>query len=108
MMRMGRPHWIKAIFIFVCLSAGVWAQAPVVEKVEPPNWWAGHTINPVRLLVRGSNLKGARLSSMTRALKIDNVRVNDRGDYLFCDVKIGNVAWFSGHNKTGSQEYSIT
>ena len=105
---MGRPHWIKAIFIFVCLSAGVWAQAPVVEKVEPPNWWAGHTINPVRLLVRGSNLKGARLSSMTRALKIDNVRVNDRGDYLFCDVKIGNVAWFSGHNKTGSQEYSIT
>ena len=24
------------------------AQTPSVEKVEPPNWWAGHSINPVR------------------------------------------------------------
>jgi neopullulanase len=108
MMRIRKLRSVKAIFIFVCLSAAVWAQAPIVEKVEPPNWWAGHTINPVRLLVRGSNLKGARVSSVTRALKIDNVRVNDRGDYLFCDVTIGNSAWFSGHNKTGSQEYAIT
>jgi len=98
----------KLMFILLCLSAGAWAQAPVVEKVEPPNWWAGHTINPVRLLVRGSNLKGARVSSAGRVLKIDNVRVNDRGDYLFCDVTISNTAWFSSENKTGSQVYSIT
>ncbi|HZH32816.1 MAG TPA: hypothetical protein VEY11_18760 [Pyrinomonadaceae bacterium] len=25
------------------------APAPSVSKVEPPSWWAAHTINPVRL-----------------------------------------------------------
>ena len=32
--------------------------APSVEKVEPPNWWANHSINPVRLLIRGRDLHG--------------------------------------------------
>ena len=107
-MRVVRLPSIKSFFLFLCLSAGAWAQAPVVEKVEPPNWWAGHSINPVRLLIRGSNLKGARVSSAGRALRIENVRVNDCGDYLFCDVTISNTAWFSSVNKTGSQVYSIT
>ena len=35
------------------------AQAPVVEKVDPPGWWTGSTVNPVRLLIRGRNLAGA-------------------------------------------------
>ena len=108
MMRVVVPSSIKLAFLFLCLSVSAWAQSPTVEKVEPPNWWAGHTINPVRLLVRGNNLEGARISSASKALKIDNVRVNDRGDYLFCDVTISNVAWFSSENKTGSQRYSIS
>ena len=37
-------------------------QRPVIVKVEPPNWWVGHSINPVRLLVRGANLRGATLA----------------------------------------------
>src|SRR5215208_3754018 len=48
----------------VVLAAGLaHAQdAPVsIDKVEPPSWWAGHTVNPVRLLLRGSNLKGAEV-----------------------------------------------
>ena len=36
--------------------------APTVTKVEPPDWWVGHSINPVRLLVRGGALAGARVS----------------------------------------------
>ena len=32
---------------------------PEVVKVEPPTWWPGHSMNPVRLLVRGKNLAGA-------------------------------------------------
>lgn len=29
------------------------AARPVVSKVEPPSWWAGHTLNPVRVLMTG-------------------------------------------------------
>src|SRR4030088_755625 len=35
------------------------AAAPRVDKVEPPNWWVGHTQNPVQILLTGSDLKGA-------------------------------------------------
>lgn len=62
------------------------AQAPVVDKVEPPNWWAGHSVNPVRLLIRGRNLAGTRLDC-TRVACTD-VRVNEAGTYAFADVTI--------------------
>ena len=31
-----------------------------VPTVAPPSWWAGHSINPVRLLVRGDQLTHIR------------------------------------------------
>ncbi len=70
----------------VCVDAR--AQAPVVTKVEPPSWWAGHTINPVRLLVRGNNLRGARVESAEREVQTSDVRVSSAGTYLFVNVSI--------------------
>ncbi|MGB8510570.1 MAG: alpha-amylase family glycosyl hydrolase [Pyrinomonadaceae bacterium] len=61
---------------------------PLVERVEPPSWWAGHSINPVRLLVRGKNLKGATVSTQGSGIKTGLVRINDAGTYLFVDVFI--------------------
>jgi len=60
--------------------------APVVEKVEPPNWWAGSSVNPVRVLIRGQNLAGARLNC--RRVTCSGVRVNTAGTYVFVDVTI--------------------
>lgn len=64
------------------------AAAPEVVKVEPPNWWAGHSLNPVRVLIRGRNLRGARVSTITRGIKIGDIKINDAGTYLFADVMI--------------------
>jgi hypothetical protein len=58
----------------------------VVEKVDPPNWWAGHSINPVRLLVRGRNLTGARMECAR--VTCGAVRVNAAGSYAFVDVTV--------------------
>ncbi len=68
------------------LAAPAAAQAPVVLKVDPPNWWAGHSINPVRLLIRGRALAGARLECPR--LACGNVRVNAAGTYAFADVTV--------------------
>ncbi len=65
---------------------------PKIEKVEPPNWWANHTINPVRLLVRGENLQNAKISSPDALFKVSNVRVNSNATYLFFDVTIPPTA----------------
>jgi len=69
------------------------AQAPpAVSKIDPPSWWSNHTINPVRLLVRGTNLRGARVDSTNPALRASRVLVNQQGTYLFTDVDISPSA----------------
>jgi glycosidase len=67
-------------------GAALSAQAPTIEKVDPPSWWAGHSINPVRLLVHGQNLAGARVACphftcITR-------RVSSSGTNAFVDVTV--------------------
>jgi neopullulanase len=80
-------HKVTAVLLILLCAACVSAQT--VTKVDPPSWWANHSINPVRLLVRGTNLSGARVSSASQALSVSNVSVNEKGTYLFADVMIG-------------------
>src|SRR6266481_9369997 len=63
-----RPVIFPFLRVLVCLLfytcvvfASINYDSPTVSKVEPPSWWASHTINPVRLLVRGKNLFGAHI-----------------------------------------------
>lgn len=88
MSRSWKPTRSAALAIVLALVAGATlaAQTPVIEKVDPPNWWAGHSINPVRLLVRGKNLAGARVSCPR--LTCGAVRVNGAGTYAFVDVTV--------------------
>ncbi len=86
---------IKLIFVLIIGSLGifaVFAQNPTVEKIEPPNWWTNHSVNPVRLLVRGENFKNAEVVSKNLQLKVSNVRVNKNATYLFFDVVISPTA----------------
>ncbi len=62
------------------------AQAPRVTKVDPPSWWLRSTVNPVRVMIRGSDLAGARLEC--GRLACANVKVNAAGTYVFADVTI--------------------
>jgi hypothetical protein len=83
------------VFALLCLAAGARAQnspAPVVSKVEPPSWWAAHTINPVRLLVRGANLHGARVTPQRAGTEASAVVVNPAGTYVFVSVHISVTA----------------
>ncbi|HVE59944.1 MAG TPA: alpha-amylase family glycosyl hydrolase [Pyrinomonadaceae bacterium] len=81
-----------ALAFFALTVFGYGQTAPRVSKVEPPNWWANHSINPVRLLVRGENFQNAKVFSKNGSLKVSNIRVNGRGDYLFFDVVIAKNA----------------
>ena len=74
------------------VSARAQGGAPVVSKVEPPSWWAGHTVNPVRLLVRGANLHGARVRAARPGTEADGVTVNPAGTYLFVNVRVHPTA----------------
>lgn len=83
-----RKHLATPALGLILLCAAVSAFAQTVTKVDPPSWWAKYTINPVRLLVRGTNLQGARISSFNPEMRVSNISVNERGTYLFFDLEI--------------------
>jgi glycosidase len=96
-----KGHRVRIIIITLLAVAGLCRAAAVeVTRVEPPSWWAGHSRNPVRLLVTGQQLEGAAVGS-TAGLSVSNVAVSAAGDYLFCDVFIAPDA------KPGSRELKI-
>jgi glycosidase len=90
------PHIIKpsarflflTIFVFASASLCAAQSAPEVTKVEPPNWWAGHSINPVRVLIRGRNFQGARVESSGAGITTELTRINAASTYLFVNVTI--------------------
>src|SRR5689334_24857018 len=81
-----------SLLCFLCffVAGFCYAQSPTVTKVDPPSWWARHSINPVRLLVRGTNLRSARVTSTNPELRVSDVSANERGTYLFVNVEIGS------------------
>jgi glycosidase len=87
---------LKTLLLFAALFlCGVTcaAQSPEILKVEPPSWWAKHTLNPVRVMIRGRNLQGAKIASTDKGLRLVGVtKINDSGTYLWADVSIAATA----------------
>jgi hypothetical protein len=81
-------------FFAACLAGPAMGQPPAKAarpeaiKVEPPSWWPGHSINPVRVLIKGRNLAGARIEGASAGLVAGAVKVNEAGTWLFADVTI--------------------
>jgi glycosidase len=73
----------------VALAQVAWGQSgPRVDSVEPPSWWPNHSLNPVRLLLRGTNLAGASVTSEDVVLRPGLARVSPSGTSLLVDVQI--------------------
>ena len=101
-----RLHFSRLLFFagiaLLASTSSVRAQAPEVLKVEPPGWWAGHSINPVRVLIRGRNLRDARVEIRGEGLRAGAVKLNATGTYLFVEVEISRLA------KPGNRQLRIT
>src|SRR5437667_4605156 len=76
--------------ILMALTIHVRASSPppVVEKVDPPNWWIGHTINPVQLLIRGRGFNEAILRSNSPGITVTGSSTSAAGDYIIAYVTI--------------------
>jgi glycosidase len=72
-----------------CGVSSALAQAPEVFKVEPPSWWIGSSLNPVRVLIKGRNLGGARVQVVGSGLRVVGAaKTNQAGSYMFVDLAI--------------------
>ena len=95
---------LASAVLIVVAAASCYAQgAPEVQKVEPPSWWAGSSMNPVRLLIRGKGLKDARVRTAGAGVRVVGAPVsNERGTYLFVNLAIAPLA------RAGARELIIT
>jgi neopullulanase len=62
--------------------------APVVTKVEPPNWWAGLTPD-VMLLLSGKSLGATHVSCNLQEVSVSRTEATGGGNYLFVWMKLG-------------------
>ena len=72
--RLPAACFLLVVFAQICFSQ----TAPQVLKVDPPSWWVRHSLNPVRLLIHGKNLQGARVQPLDRGVKFGVEREFDR------------------------------
>jgi glycosidase len=100
-----------SLLVALVFSTALGQNAPSITKVDPPSWWANHTVNPIRLLIRGKNLSGARVRSGDARLTVTNLR--ESPNYLFFDLhlapgtKPGKYA-LSVETKAGKAEVPFT
>lgn len=104
-------------FLLTCLLTVVFAGSvvsqPQIEKIEPPNWWAGMKTNQVQLMVYGKNLNGITASFENDALPITAVHNVSNPDYVFIDVNLSSAAagdytlQLTGASKTVSHPFPV-
>ena len=82
--------WLSPV-LFTLFST-LLSASPQVRKVEPPNWWIGHSLNPVRLLISGNGLAGAVVNCAAEGVKPGPAHASASGAYLFVDLEIGEDA----------------
>jgi neopullulanase len=63
--------------------------APVVTKVEPPNWWLGLTPE-VMVLLSGRDLEATHVTCNLQTLRVSRTQATAGGNYLFIWLKIGD------------------
>lgn len=84
--RVGR--FLRLFGLTLALALGVAGQTPSVEKIDPPSWWLQSTINPIRILIKGTNLAGAKIETNNAGITAANFKTSANGHYLFADIKI--------------------
>src|SRR5688500_10960744 len=94
---------IRVFCVNLWLILPVSAQTPAILKVDPPSWWARSSVNPVRVMIRGRNLQGARVQAVGPGVRVVGVpKINERGTYIFVDVSIAPNA------PAGERSISVT
>jgi glycosidase len=79
--------------VLFCAAASLRAQetanpnAPVVKKVEPPNWWIGLS-EDLLVLLTGKNLQATHANCNLPEVLVSRTMSSGNGDYLFVWLKL--------------------
>ncbi|MGB5894513.1 MAG: cyclomaltodextrinase N-terminal domain-containing protein, partial [Ignavibacteriaceae bacterium] len=75
------------LFVFLCFPIS-FSQDFSINKIEPPNWWAGMKWNNVQLMVYGENLEDVWVSIPSSGINVTSTFSSVSSNYLFVDIQI--------------------
>ncbi len=89
---MNQKLLLKTVLAILVFTGNLFCQDLKIEKIEPPNWWAGMKTNNIQLMVYGDNLTGSKVISASQNLKVKKVYDAESKYYLFVDLSINKNA----------------
>jgi hypothetical protein len=81
---------IRLLLAFAAIISVASAQAPKIDKIDPPDWWAG--LPDPMLLVYGENLREAKFSVRGEGVAAVREQASENGHYAFL--------WLSGEHSS--------
>lgn len=76
------------ILIFSLQSQFLFAQLPVIERIEPLNWWVGFKDTSLQLLIHGDKVADKKVSLNYAGVKLISTQKVDNPNYLFVNLQI--------------------
>lgn len=104
---------LRFCFVTIIFISSISAQSFKINKIEPPNWWAGMKNNELQLMIYGENLSDIKLRSSSSKLKIKKITHSENSSYIFVDLSLKNIQRgdyklvFSKGDETQTVEYPI-
>jgi glycosidase len=79
-------HLLVTVAALACSNGS--AQGPVVDRVDPPNWWCGMKTHQIQLMLTGDNLTGIAAHSESPQIQVTRVWRSASAMYAFLDIDI--------------------
>jgi glycosidase len=84
-----RPYFFLAFWLFGALAVAC-AQAPRIDKIDPPGWWVG--LPDPMLLVHGEGLNRARFTLGGTGVTLGRSQASENGHWAFLWLKTADAA----------------
>ncbi len=68
-----------ALLTFLTVTAAAQSAAPIIAKIDPPNWWAN--MPKAMLLVKGDHLEGAQFHADKSSIKFEKLSISPNGHW---------------------------
>ncbi len=83
------PSYLLAGWLSVAAAAS-FAQAPVIDKIDPPNWWAN--LPSPMLLVHGDHLRQAHFTLQASGAILTRTQASENGHWAFLWLETGSAS----------------
>ncbi|WP_340112033.1 glycoside hydrolase family 13 protein [Maribellus mangrovi] len=79
---------MRQVFALLILFLALHVDAQTIDRVEPPNWWAGMKSADLQLMVHGTDISNLDVSFDYPGVELESVSKVENQNYLFIDMKL--------------------